>query len=808
MIADTRAFTSIFFRKLPDYQLFSKLIMAIQEPKANNEVFKDRRDMMVGWENNFVDLKRDVDKHVVTAYIGAPNSGKTWMLEELARKYSTDTKSRYLVGYHEANGQEASHFESAVERLYDTWLKTADWAQQVRMIKEFHDQTKISPIWDYLPQVFLNSFALKILTNIQKSLRNSNVTFSENQGSKLKRLVKTIQKISEKELVLVMDSFGAASSSLAKDISILRGYLKDDNELNIKVVLGVQSKELNVQTDKANSDAIRLINSELISASCYKARIHEVKKLDIAKDIEFEKLQTIFSNKHNSKLSKLKIEILNRGKEKLLEDINGFPGTIKCIKDAYSNEFHLAEIIDRGREQQYFNLTSELKKLEGEDLNFAICLALVPELEKKSWTMIQEILPDFKSNNFESMGVEDIRKFTTSLASKNIIGYLDELVEHDRNYSPDNFGDIDERINWALEECAYAYTVGEYFIVNGNLNEHRRLDSKEIESLISKIKDCRKWAFARPTFDDKKYFEIENDIRKQFFHFKQHDSKFYIQTKELVERLLIRISYLRSLSANKLIPTFIESPRKKYILNWLTENRPSQCAVVFNKLVENMAYKCSYDKLFNFNGNSIFIYGREPGDFYKAFWILRSDEILESAKKLNIDRRVIELLTYFNSKFTPGAEVPKGLVDHPAYASVIAWHLSSRAMQFDIHSDQRNLKLSRSYLNQLISIDENYICDRVKQNILRLTHVRNKHKIFSTEIILRLTKDITFNFQYQDDYKINQIVNVEKQIKRKRISTRRRNVYENEKKPNQIIKFVLVEQSTQAEPKSPKRHVP
>jgi hypothetical protein len=92
----------------------------------------------------------DIDKLVARAYepgltaVFAPaRMGKTWIMEEVARRLSAPEQG-FVVGYHEAMGG-SSHLLYTVSDLYTRWLPNSSYLDQARTLWDLH-QNELVPM--------------------------------------------------------------------------------------------------------------------------------------------------------------------------------------------------------------------------------------------------------------------------------------------------------------------------------------------------------------------------------------------------------------------------------------------------------------------------------------------------------------------------------------------------------------------------------------------------------------------------------------------------------------------------------------
>ena len=70
----------------------------------------------------------------VTALVGRPQIGKSWLLKEVARQLAAGHKDKHLVGFAVSTGQLTDLAIRATADLYERWLTDAGYWKQARMV--------------------------------------------------------------------------------------------------------------------------------------------------------------------------------------------------------------------------------------------------------------------------------------------------------------------------------------------------------------------------------------------------------------------------------------------------------------------------------------------------------------------------------------------------------------------------------------------------------------------------------------------------------------------------------------------------
>lgn len=114
--------------------------------------FQDRNGILFGREEDLAYLLTRSERQGLTAIVGRPQMGKSWLLTELSRRLSEplqppqsasaqsplSARPSYLVGFAESFGETADLMLRAVADLYSRWLSDSNYFQQAQVV--FHQQ--------------------------------------------------------------------------------------------------------------------------------------------------------------------------------------------------------------------------------------------------------------------------------------------------------------------------------------------------------------------------------------------------------------------------------------------------------------------------------------------------------------------------------------------------------------------------------------------------------------------------------------------------------------------------------------------
>ena len=97
----------------------------------NTSIFPDRTGKWFGRANDLSNLLARAGETGLTAVVGRPKMGKTWLLNETARQLSEDRGC--IVGYHEALRQGSDPLLRAVANAYESWMADASLVEQAQL---------------------------------------------------------------------------------------------------------------------------------------------------------------------------------------------------------------------------------------------------------------------------------------------------------------------------------------------------------------------------------------------------------------------------------------------------------------------------------------------------------------------------------------------------------------------------------------------------------------------------------------------------------------------------------------------------
>jgi len=93
---------------------------------------KDRTDRLFGREADLDKLHDRASRAGLTAVVGPPQIGKSWLLMEMARRLSQQTDPLWLVGFTRSPRGAHDPLLQVVSDLYQRWLSDASAWEQIK----------------------------------------------------------------------------------------------------------------------------------------------------------------------------------------------------------------------------------------------------------------------------------------------------------------------------------------------------------------------------------------------------------------------------------------------------------------------------------------------------------------------------------------------------------------------------------------------------------------------------------------------------------------------------------------------------
>ena len=227
-----------------------------------NNIFADRSEQLFGRETDVLCLLDRAKNSGMTALVARPLMGKTWLLNEVARRL-TDGR-QYLVGYHESTAAESSHLLYAVSNLYTRWLSDSSMREQAISLWQRHQHDLVPRIGQMIGSLFeklagkqfpggvggLVSGAFDGLASTQKDLLNGGLNIAPLPYAQALSLTNLVATICKRRIILILDAW-EKSPSIRAESTTLETFLKHRSDWpHTHVFLAIRNPEVDSTQDK------------------------------------------------------------------------------------------------------------------------------------------------------------------------------------------------------------------------------------------------------------------------------------------------------------------------------------------------------------------------------------------------------------------------------------------------------------------------------------------------------------------------------------------------------------------------------
>jgi hypothetical protein len=196
---------------------------------------ESRIDRLFGREADLTQLLQRTQRSGLTAIVGPPQIGKSWLLTELSYRLDREANPRCLVGFTRSPKGANDPLLQVVSDLYQRWLADARaweqlravWEQQkdgllpafARFVGKLSEKAaKLVPIFGELGGTAIRE-SLEGLVTASENLRTGQLIVSRLEYTQAQELVSSVQKIAGQRISLVMDPRDPRPRSAAEHFS-------------------------------------------------------------------------------------------------------------------------------------------------------------------------------------------------------------------------------------------------------------------------------------------------------------------------------------------------------------------------------------------------------------------------------------------------------------------------------------------------------------------------------------------------------------------------------------------------------------
>ncbi len=311
----------------------------------------------------------------LTAIVGRPQMGKSWLLNEVARQLSEATDDPWLVGFAEASGNTPDLLLRAVSDLYQRWLDNASYREQFqRSWQQQKDKllpgvaTLIGKLAGELPGIGklvggVVEQALGGLVAANADLKGGGLSLAPLQYEQARDLVKAVAQISRRKVALCLDAWEHSADPAAAAQPLMAFVANADSLPHCHIFL----------TTRPDPEAMAPLQ-EIVAAASGTATIYEMPAF--APDDGERRRMVAFLNREVPATRQV-------AAADLVGMIDGCAGvlgrwTSKAQREAMSTQADLSRIAGDAQAYRFSELEGELEKLEGSQRQLALRLAVLP----------------------------------------------------------------------------------------------------------------------------------------------------------------------------------------------------------------------------------------------------------------------------------------------------------------------------------------------------------------------------------------------------------------------------------------------
>jgi hypothetical protein len=384
--------------------------------------FPDNSAILFGREPDLVFLAARAQYSGITAIVGRPKMGKSWLLTELARRLSSSnstpfpvqslslaTPPQYLVGFFEQEGSSADHLLRAVADLYTRWLADSTYRQQAQIFYEQHKSDLVEKSGEAVGTILkelagLAGKPLEKLGGIVKSAFDALATANRDlisgglqlprlQTEQARDLLTWLHEITGRHIVLILDQW-EKSTNIELEINLLDAFHRHlDKWPPCHIFLGVRAgNEIRARLQQMHggfSYERPVIGEPMGIYDIFPMDLSESEKVALPAYLRGRMEEAaVFSGAKPPEVSN----------DKLLEMIGGFPYVIDQWTRPYilpklTSIDHLQEQAINANNERYSEFEAILRQLNDSERTVAIRLALVPSCANPDdWKTLRPII--------------------------------------------------------------------------------------------------------------------------------------------------------------------------------------------------------------------------------------------------------------------------------------------------------------------------------------------------------------------------------------------------------------------------------
>jgi hypothetical protein len=358
---------------------------------------EDRTDRLFGREGELDRLLQRTGRTGLTAIVGPPQIGKSWLLMELARRLDLQTDPRWLVGFTRSPKGANDPLLQVVSDLYQRWLKDAGawhqlktvWEQQkdgmlpafARFVGKLSEKAaKLVPMLGDVGGTAIKE-SLEGLLAANEDLRSGRLIVSRLEYTQAKELVSSVHNITGRRIALAMDQW-EETRDLELQRNLFRDFLREpEHWLDCHVL--VSAKE-----GGDGAELLQELGRDFPGGAC----VYRLGEMDLAAESERRRLIGFLH-------AQPQLQVLeNVDDNRVLDLISGYPRVIsrwiaEDARETVQTLDGLEGLVKEANEFRYSDLEKLLLGLDGDSRTLAVRIALVPLAESAdAWRTLRPVI--------------------------------------------------------------------------------------------------------------------------------------------------------------------------------------------------------------------------------------------------------------------------------------------------------------------------------------------------------------------------------------------------------------------------------
>ena len=352
--------------------------------------FNDRRAELFGRAPDVAHLLGRCKHSGLTVVSGRPRLGKSWLLEETARRLM---EMDFLVGYAESSAEQPDLLLRAVADAYARWLAQASMGDQARSLYDRHKDSLVDQAGKRVAGLLkavserggvgwkvageLAAKALSGLGDLDTDLKSAGLKLPSLNYDEARDLTDHLARISGKGVVLILDAWEKTPAS-EREIGILDTFLDHLEDWPPTHLF------LSYRTEGQGDEKLKRLR-HLIQGTP-NGEEYPLPVMHLDRDDERQRLLNYVQQAVGGAESEV-------SEEEMEAWIGGFPGVVEWwTRQAVKEQLETSEDLDRaagdaqaGRYRPEFDRLLSPLETEPKLLQVAARLALLPQMTSDSW---------------------------------------------------------------------------------------------------------------------------------------------------------------------------------------------------------------------------------------------------------------------------------------------------------------------------------------------------------------------------------------------------------------------------------------